>query len=231
MAKRLGTIKPRRRLGASILFLPLAFSLCALAFVNSAAERPGRAPEKAPAAPPFIIEAKHSGNFILTSPAVKDGQELPKEFNGDGEGATLPLQWKGAPAGTKSFALVMDHLAKGPEMKSYWVMWDIPPAVTSLPKNAQGIGKLGATWKRGETYITPHSAGGGPKTYTLHVYALAKTPQFPQPAGEVTREALLAAIRNDILDSAELKVVYTPHGTSDQRGPGGYGGQKKGARK
>jgi hypothetical protein len=42
---------------------------------------------------------------------------------------------------------------------------------------------------------------------------------------------LLAAIRNDILDSAELKVVYTPSGAKDQRGPGGNGGQKKGARK
>jgi hypothetical protein len=42
----------------------------------------------APAATPLIINAKRSGNFVLTSPAVKDGQELPKEFNGDGKGVT-----------------------------------------------------------------------------------------------------------------------------------------------
>jgi phosphatidylethanolamine-binding protein (PEBP) family uncharacterized protein len=185
----------------------------------------------APAATPLIINAKRSGNFVLTSPAVKDGQELPKEFNGDGEGATLPLNWKGAPAGTKSYALVMDHLAKGPEMKCYWTMWDIPPTVTSLPKNVQGVGKLGSTWKRGETYITPHSAGGGPKTYTLHVYALSKTPQFNQPANEVTREVLLASIKDSILDSAELKVVYTPSSRGENSAPGGKDGQKKGERK
>jgi len=155
------------------LFIPLAFSLCALAFTSIAAERGGRAPQNPTATSSLIIEAKRSGKFVLTSPAVKDGQELPKEFNGDGEGATLPLQWKGAPAGTKSFALLMDHLAKGPEMKCYWTIWDIPPTVTSLPKNPQGVGKLGATWKRGATYVTPHSAGGGPRTYTLHLYALS----------------------------------------------------------
>ncbi len=190
-----------------------------------------RQPATAPTTPPLIIEAKRSGNFILTSPAVKDGQELSKEFNGDGDGATLPLSWKGAPAGTKSFALVMDHLAKGPEMKCYWTMWDIPPTVTSLPKNVQGVGKLGATWKRGETYITPHSAGGGPKTYTLHVYALSKTPEFQQPANEVTREVLLASIKDSILDSAELKVVYTPTDRGARSVPGGKGSQKKGDRK
>ena len=175
-------------------------------------------------AAPMIITPKKSGNFALTSSAVKDGQELPKEFNGDGEGATLPLEWNGAPPGTKSFALVMDHLAKGPEMKCYWTMWNIPPTVTSLPKNVQGVGTTGATWKRGTAYITPHSQGGGTKTYTLHVYALSKTPQFSQPASEVTREVLLTAIKESILDSADLNVTYTPAG-------GGPGGENKGGGK
>ncbi len=183
----------------------------------------------APIAAPLIITPRKSGNFKLTSPAVQEGAPLSKEFNGDGAGATLPLSWKGAPAGTKSFALVMDHLAKGPEMKCYWTMWDIPPTVTSLPKNVQGVGKLGATWKRGATYVPPHSQGGGAKTYTLHVYALSKPPQFNQPAGEVTREVLLMAIRNSILDSAELNVTYTPSGGgSEPHRPGGSSAPKKG---
>lgn len=182
----------------------------------------------APAATPYVINPKRSGEFKLTSPAVADNGPLPKEYNGDGAGATLPLEWKGAPASTKSFALVMDHLARGPEMKCYWTLWNIPPSATSLPKNVQGIGKLGATWKRGETYIAPHSQGGGAKTYTLHLYALSKAPQFSQPPGEVTREVLLAAIKDSILDSAELNVIYTASGNGDRRGPGGPGGKGRG---
>jgi hypothetical protein len=181
----------------------------------------------APAATPYIINPKRSGEFKLTSPVVANNGPLPKEYNGDGAGATLPLEWKGAPAGTKSFALVMDHLARGPNMKCYWTIWDIPPSVTSLPKNVQGVGKLGATWKRGETYIAPHSPGGA-KTYTLHVYALSRVPQFSQPPQQVTREVLLAAIKDSILDSADLNVTYTASGDGERRGPGDPGGKDRG---
>ena len=155
------------------------------------------------------INPKQTGKFLLSSSAVEDGQPLPREFNGDGAGATLPLSWEGVPEGTKSFALVMDHIAKGDEMKVYWVIWDIPANVTSLPKNVEGIGKLGATWKPGESYITPHSAGGGEKVYTLTVYALSEVPKFANPQVEVTRDKLLMAIKDTILDSAALKVTYT----------------------
>ena len=155
------------------------------------------------------ISPKRSGNFILTSPAIKNGEELPKEFNGDGEGATLPLSWKGAPEGTKSYALVMDHLAKGDEMKVYWVIWDIPASTTSLPKNVRGVGKLGETWKRGESYVTPHSAGGGTKKYTLTVYALSDVPKLDPEKTAVTRDVLLKEIKDLILDSASLDVNYT----------------------
>jgi phosphatidylethanolamine-binding protein (PEBP) family uncharacterized protein len=170
-----------------------------------------RPPEEPPANSSDYVKVtpKRTGHFILTSPAVKNGDELPKEFNGDGEGATLPLNWKGAPEGTKSFALVMDHLAKGDEMKVYWVVWDIPSDVTSFPKNVKGIGQLGATWKRGESYVTPHSAGSGTKKYTLTMYALSEKPKLDPEKTEVTRDVLLNAIKNTIIDSASLDVNYS----------------------
>lgn len=172
-------------------------------------------PSGAPDATPFIIHPKQSGQFKLTSPVVGQNGPLPKEYNGDGEGATLPLEWTGTPTGTKSFAIVMDHLARGPEIKCYWTLWDIPASVTSLPKNVQGIGKLGATWKRGQTYVPPHSQGGGAKTYTLHIYALSTIPQFDQSPQQVTREILLATIKDSILDSATLNVIYTANGVGE----------------
>ena len=67
-----------------------------------------------------------SGSFQLTSPAIVDGGVLPDEYNGNGEGATLPLEWKGAPAGTKSYAIIMDHVDRDGITKTYWVLYDIP---------------------------------------------------------------------------------------------------------
>jgi phosphatidylethanolamine-binding protein (PEBP) family uncharacterized protein len=126
-----------------------------------------------------------------------------------GAGISPPLEWRGAPAGTKSFALIMDHLAPGNVMKSYWVMWDIPATTTSLPKNARDIGKLGASFRGQLGYEPPHSQGPGLKTYIIHLYALCASPQLSRPPSEVTRDVLLNAIKDSILDSAELKVTYT----------------------
>jgi len=159
--------------------------------------------------PPLIFTAKHSGHFIVTSQAVTNGGALPQEFNGDGAGISPPLEWKGAPAGTRSFVLVMDHLAPGNQMKCYWTMWNIPATATNLPKNARNIGHLGGSFRGRTGYEPPHSQGPGPKTYTIHLYAVSVTPQFAQSPNAVTREDLLNAIKDTVLDSADLKVTYT----------------------
>jgi len=136
---------------------------------------------------------------------------LPVEFTGDGAGISPPLEWRGAPAGTRSFAVVMDHLAPGNEMKCYWTLWDVPASVTSLPKNARDIGQLGRGFKGQPGYEPPHSQGPGLKSYTIHLYALSAPPQFPAARG-VTRDTLLTAIKDLVLDSADLNVTYTRPG-------------------
>ncbi|HSH93386.1 MAG TPA: YHYH protein [Roseimicrobium sp.] len=199
--------------------------------------RPDRNPgEPASVAAPLILTPKRTGNFFLTSSVVTNGGALPLEYTGDGAGISPPIEWKGAPAGTKSFAVVMDHLAPGNEMKCYWTVWDIPPTLTSLPKSAQGIGKKGAGFRGQIGYESPHSQGPGLKTYTITIYALSATPQISRPQREVSRDVLLTAIKDSILDSAELKVTYTRPGGStsgqgERRGPGGPGNRPKGEQK
>ena len=162
---------------------------------------------------------KPSASFVLTSPEVTGDGKLPVDYTGDGSGATLPLAWKGAPAGTQSYALVMDHLAPGSVVKCYWTLWDIPASTTSLPKNAKGVGKVGTSFKGAPGYEPPHSQGPGAKTYVLTVYALSAPPQIAQPPREVTREVLLTAIKDKVLASASLSVVYAREG-ADASGAG-----------
>jgi len=45
--------------------------------------------------------------FSLTSPAFVESGVIPTRFTGDGDNASPPLQWTGAPAGTQSFALTL----------------------------------------------------------------------------------------------------------------------------
>ena len=152
---------------------------------------------------------KPNAAFVLTSPEIPDPKSLPVEFTGDGAGVSPPLAWKGAPAATKSFAVVMDHLAPGGVIKTYWTLWDIPATATSLPKNARDIGHLGASFRGGTGYEPPHSQGPGAKTYIITLYALSAAPAITQPPREVTRDTLLAAIKDKVLASASLPVTST----------------------
>ena len=156
--------------------------------------------------PDFV--APRSGKFILHSPAVTNSV-LPVEFTGDGESATPPLDWSGAPAETKSFAVIMHHLDPEGKTKWYWTLYNMPADIRHLSKNVKGIGTLGNNSVNHQVgYAPPHSKGPGPKTYILTVYALAIPVQISLPPAEVSRAVLLAAMKDKILDSAELKVVY-----------------------
>ena len=58
-------------------------------------------------------------------------------------------------------------------------------------------------------YAPPKSKGPGVKKYTITVYALSAAPKITAAPEEVSRDVLLAALKDSILASAELNVVYT----------------------
>jgi len=177
-----------------------------------------RAPARSSAEPqPEATPASTArvGSFVLESPEVANGGTLPVDYTGDGTGSTLPLQWRGAPAGTKSYALLMHHLDPEGVTKSYWILYNVPANVTSLAKNAKGIGTLGVSFKGVVGYEPPHSKGPGPKTYVLTLYALSAAPEVAVPPARATYEMVLAAMQGRILASTDLSVVYTRGGNGD----------------
>lgn len=185
---------------------------------------PGAGQADVPAIAPI---GKPLPGFILGSPEVKDGGILPSDYTGDGSGATLPLEWSGAPAGTKSYAIIMHHLPgpAGPA-KWYWVLYNIPAGIHNLPRNVQNAGILGNNSVNDRIgYAPPHSKGPGPKTYIYTIYALSASPQPGVPPAQVSRDVLLAAMKEHILATAELHVVYsrpegaTPNPGDDRNGP------------
>jgi Raf kinase inhibitor-like YbhB/YbcL family protein len=80
--------------------------------------------------------------FTLTSPQVKEGGRIADEqvFNGfgcQGGNVSPALQWKGAPADTKSFAVtVYDPDARTGSGWWHWVMFNIPADATKVAKGA-----------------------------------------------------------------------------------------------
>ena len=143
------------------------------------------------------------------------------EFTGDGNSSTLPLEWTGAPPETKSYAVIMHHIDPQGLTKWYWTLYNIPANVHSLPKNVAGIGTLGNNSVNHRAgYAPPHSKGPGPKTYILTVYALSAPVQISLPPAEVNRNVLLTAMKDIVLDSAELRLVYDRTAIIDRNGDG-----------
>ena len=171
--------------------------------------------DRTPAAPPPATPDPAAGlaggasGFTLTSPGLSDGGRLPADYTCDGTRSTLALTWSGAPAETTSYAVIMHHTPGPLDVHWYWVVYNIPASVTSLPKNMTGIGTLGTnSVSKRQEYTPPCSKGPGDKIYIYTVYALSTRPQLSLPASQVTRAVLLSAIKDITLASAELHVVY-----------------------
>jgi Raf kinase inhibitor-like YbhB/YbcL family protein len=163
------------------------------------------------------VQRANTASFKLSSPAVADGDMLPVDFTGDGAAATLPLNWSGAPEGTKSFAVIMHHIAPD-QTKWYWILYNIPAATTALPRNVSSeVGILGNNSVNGQTeYAPPHSKGPGEKIYIYTVYALSEPVSIAAAPENVNREVLLTAMQGKILGTAELTTVYERSGNGDE---------------
>src|SRR3954471_19345592 len=115
--------------------------------------------------------------LTISSPAFTDGGNIPSKFTCDA-GQTSPspaLTWKDAPAGTKSFALVMDDpdVTQIPGGFVHWVLYDIPATTMELPEGFT-VGSLRAscvTGMRGAGYMGPCPPTGA-NHYRFKLYAL-----------------------------------------------------------
>lgn len=72
----------------------------------------------------------------LTSPAFNDGDTIPRRYTCEGEDLSPPLAWSGAPAGTRSFALICADPDAPAGTWHHWAVFDIPADQTAL---AEGV--------------------------------------------------------------------------------------------
>ena len=83
-----------------------------------------------------------SGSFVLTSPDLREGQAIgiAQLYNGmdcTGQNISPALEWRGAPAGTRSFALTLyDPDAPSGSGWWHWGVFNIPASVSGLPAGA-----------------------------------------------------------------------------------------------
>jgi Raf kinase inhibitor-like YbhB/YbcL family protein len=80
--------------------------------------------------------------FTLKSTAFTEGSNIPSRHTCDGLNLSPPLNWSGQPAGTKSFALIVDDPDAPGGTFLHWIFFDIAGATEALPEG-QPAAKLG----------------------------------------------------------------------------------------
>jgi len=158
--------------------------------------------------------------FKLTSKDFKEGgaiadKHVMNSFGCTGGNVSPELSWTGAPAGTKSFALMV-HDPDAPTGSGFWhwVIYNIPPDTTSL---AQGAGAAdGKALPKGAVQSnTDVSAPGyigpcppsGTHHYNFMLFAL-KVDKLDLPAN-ATAALVGFNVRANSLGMAKLSGVYT----------------------
>lgn len=147
--------------------------------------------------------------LTVSSPAFKAGGDYPPEFTCDGARSSPPIEWSGAPAGTKCFAINLWHIPDPGGIKSYWVIYNIPASVTGLAKNTSGVGQDGVNDKGRTGYDPMCSKGPGVKKYNITVYALSA--EVKLSSRDANRQNLLEAIKNITLAEGTLTYQYERH--------------------
>ena len=151
-------------------------------------------------------------SLAVTSYAVESTGEIQSDFTCDGSGDTPPLSWSPGPDGTVCYALNFWHVPGPGDVKSYWVLYDIPADVTSLQRNVNGIGKSGLNDKDRSDYDPICSRGPGTNEYNITVYVLSQQPQWPD--GGANRDDLLNTIADITVAEGTLTFQYTRSGNS-----------------
>jgi Raf kinase inhibitor-like YbhB/YbcL family protein len=158
--------------------------------------------------------------LTVSSPTVKSGEMIPAQHTADGMNISPAVAWSGAPATTKSFALVCEDPdvllpPTNPQPFVHWVIYNIPATAKGLPENvpidpaapmpAAIAGAIqGPSGFRRPIYRGPAPPPGKPHHYHFIVYAL----DIAELPPGLTRAQLTDAMTGHIVGHGELVAIY-----------------------
>jgi Raf kinase inhibitor-like YbhB/YbcL family protein len=152
--------------------------------------------------------------LTITSAAFANQHEIPSDYTCEGADTSPALTWSGAPAGTKSLALIVDDPdAPDPAAPKttwvHWVLYNLPADARGLPEAVE-TDALPAGTREGKNDWKRTGYGGpcppiGRHRYFFKLFALDTVlADLKMP----TRAQLEKAMEGHILEKAELVGLY-----------------------
>jgi Raf kinase inhibitor-like YbhB/YbcL family protein len=142
----------------------------------------------------------------VSSPAFGGHGRIPERHTGDADDVSPPIEWSGAPEGTRSFAVVV-HDPDAPVVDGFthWVVYGIPADATGLEGGTEdhvsGQNSLGNARYNGPAPPPGH----GVHHYYFWVYALDDDLEL-EPG--LDRRALLERIEDHVIEQARMIGTY-----------------------
>jgi len=156
------------------------------------------------------VQGQAHPSLRIRSESFSDGAAIPRRYTCDGANISPQLAWQAAPAGTKSFAMVMND-PDAPVDFTHWLVWNIAPAIHGLAESASPPGAMPQGAIEGKNsfgrmgYGGPCPPPGKPHHYVFRIYALDV--RLDLPAG-ATRNQVEAAMSGHIVAQGQVIGTY-----------------------
>jgi Raf kinase inhibitor-like YbhB/YbcL family protein len=134
-------------------------------------------------------------------------QVLPQPYTCRGAKVHPALNWSGAPARTKSIALMVDDSSAPITPFIYWLVFDISPGATDIQEGSLPTGARQALNSAGTAGYDAPCPNGRPHSYRFTVYALDRTINLPNGA---PLSKVLTAIEGATIGRGRIAVTALP---------------------
>jgi Raf kinase inhibitor-like YbhB/YbcL family protein len=137
---------------------------------------------------------------------------LDAKFTADGGNVSPNISWTGGPAGTQSYAMLMEGIdVVDGHPVTHWVLYNIPSTTTTLPEhvpadmrleNGALNGAMQVKLRGSAGYAGPHAPSGATRWYHFEVFALGTRLNLDPATAD--RQAVVNAMKNHVLASGEV---------------------------
>jgi len=149
--------------------------------------------------------------FKLTSPAFKQGENIPAVYTCDSTNISPELKWNKTSGKVASYALIMDDPDAPMGTWVHWVVYNIPVTDSTLPIHFPADSNMTGGLRQGITSFGRPGYGGpcppdGIHRYFFKLFALDTV--FNLPCKSTGEKKLTAAMKGHILAEADLMGRY-----------------------
>ena len=147
----------------------------------------------------------------VSSTAFQEGDRIPSKYTCQGQDVSPALAWSEPPAGTQSFALVMDDPDAPGGVFTHWVIFNISSDSRELPEAVLAQAELPTGALQGKSDFGRIGYGGPcppprrPHRYRFTLYALDQALGLKAGA---SKKQVLNAMQGHILAQGQLTGTY-----------------------